>query len=127
MPLCTLHITHTLHTLHTYRFCAVDCAQETRGLAVVDDCLQCSLGTTGVAFNSLKDCMGVCNGPYVLDDGVIDPLLTGNDTNQTNSMVRVCVCLYIRVNFVVFACRLPTLLTTHTLTHTHCSAIARSH
>ena len=49
-------------------YCTIDCARTWRGNATLDDCLECSGGTTGVTRNSAMDCYGVCYGPYLFNN-----------------------------------------------------------
>jgi len=44
----------------------VDCIGQVDGTAVLDQCNQCSGGTSGHPYNEDMDCMGVCFGPFVI-------------------------------------------------------------
>jgi hypothetical protein len=46
----------------------MDCAGVCGGEAVVDECGQCVMGTTGRAFNADKDCAGQCFGKRSASD-----------------------------------------------------------
>lgn len=49
-------------------YCVVDCNGSVRGSAVIDDCGDCSGGTTGLEFNRNLDCKGICGGPFLKQD-----------------------------------------------------------
>jgi hypothetical protein len=67
----------------------MDCAGVCGGKAVVDECGECVLGTTGREFNAAKDCAGQCFGgrlptdPYANAPPVYEsePRPTNNSTN----------------------------------------------
>lgn len=46
----------------------MDCTGVCNGTAVIDDCGQCSLGTTRKELNWAKDCAGQCFGQHVASD-----------------------------------------------------------
>jgi hypothetical protein len=50
-----------------------DCAGVCGGKAVVDECGECVLGTTGREFNSAKDCAGQCFGGRLPTDPYAPP------------------------------------------------------
>lgn len=46
------------------QYCRPDCSGVWKGEATVDDCGDCSGGTTGRSPNESKDCMGICYGTH---------------------------------------------------------------
>ncbi len=68
-----------------------DCAMVCDGEAVIDDCGECTGGTTGLEFNWAMDCAGVCFGDAVIDDcGECTGGTTGMEFNWAMDCAGVC-------------------------------------
>ena len=59
--------TSTIRSLHRESSCAIDCAGVEGGLARVDDCGECTGGSTDLLPNASMDCAEVCGGEALID------------------------------------------------------------
>ena len=71
-PNTTESLTLFCQTCTTFRpaVCWYDCAGTLHGTAVIDQCGTCVGGVTGRTYNQELDCLGVCFGSFVVQDGL---------------------------------------------------------